>query len=250
MKQDSSTVSWNQMGTEWFKLAQKEGESRLCFIMPYMLGLMGEVIGKEILDLGCGEGGYARELAKRGARVTAVDCAEASIAYAREQALAGGLEIAHHVRNSNDLYGIENQSFDLVLCSMMLMDCEDLEGTLREVERVLRSQGKCFVSILHPCFNGEHTEGIGRQGAGLEREVVVKNYFSPSQWEAPLPQGTISVIWRHRTLSEYMMAFLARGFTLAGFYEPQPTPEQAAVSVPIAWLGKIPLFLFMEWRKG
>ena len=53
MQHDSSTLAWSAMGDEWFDLAQK-GESRMCFIMPNMLRLMGDVAGKRILDLGCG----------------------------------------------------------------------------------------------------------------------------------------------------------------------------------------------------
>ena len=36
MKHDSSTIAWNQMGDEWFELAQT-GEARNCFIMPNMV---------------------------------------------------------------------------------------------------------------------------------------------------------------------------------------------------------------------
>jgi len=38
MKQDASTISWNNLGDEWLTLAQT-GESRMMFIMPYMLEL-------------------------------------------------------------------------------------------------------------------------------------------------------------------------------------------------------------------
>ena len=54
-KQDSSTKAWNNLGEEWFALAQN-GESRMQFIMPYTLEKLGNVAGKKILDLGCGEG--------------------------------------------------------------------------------------------------------------------------------------------------------------------------------------------------
>ena len=56
---DSSTRAWNTLGKEWFELAQT-GESRVHFIMPYTLAKLGDVAGKKILDLGCGEGGYSR----------------------------------------------------------------------------------------------------------------------------------------------------------------------------------------------
>lgn len=248
MKHDSSTISWNQFGSEWIELAQT-GESRIHFIMPYMLGLMGDVAGKAILDLGCGEGGYSRALAQKGARVVAVDCNQSGIEYAKKEAEAQNLSIEHHVRNSNDLYGVEDRAFDMVLCSMMLMDCEDLHGTVREAARVLKDDGRVFISVLHPCFDGNHQEGIGRQGSGLNREVVVKNYFAPAEWEAPLPQGSGNVIWRHRTLEEYMKAFLSNGLSIVDINEPRPTAEQAAISVSLAWLQKIPLFLFFELSK-
>ena len=249
MQHDSSTRSWNAMGGEWLTLAQN-GESRMRFIMPWMLRYMGDVQGLRILDLGCGEGGYARRLAQAGAQMTAVDCSEAAIRYALEEARRQDLPIKHHLRNSNDLFDLPDAAFDVVLCSMMLMDCEDLSGTLREVVRVLKPGGRLFASMLHPCFDGNHEHGIGRQGQGAGREVVVKNYYEPREWSAPLPNGTTSVIWRHRTLSEYVKAFLAAGLTITDMHEPRATQEEADSSVALTMLRRIPLFLYWELRKG
>ncbi|MBQ7850682.1 MAG: class I SAM-dependent methyltransferase [Clostridia bacterium] len=248
MQHDSSTLSWNAMGDEWLALAQT-GESRMRFIMPHMLGYMGDVRGKRLLDLGCGEGGYSRRLAAAGACVTAADCSEAALCYAQEQAQREGLEIAHYLRNSNDLFGIPDAAFDAALCSMMLMDVEDLGGTLREIVRVLKPGGRVYVSMLHPCFDGNHERGIGRQGQGETREVVVKNYFEPREWEAPLPGGTTSVIWRHRTLSEYVKAFVSAGLTICDMHEPRATQEEAQAFRSLTMLRRIPLFLYWELQK-
>ena len=248
MKHDSSTIAWNAMGDEWFELAQT-GEARNCFIMPNMLKFMGNVEGKKILDLGCGEGGYSRELAKRGAQLVSVDCSAKAIEYAVALAEKENLSIEHFVRNSNDLFDIESGQFDIVLCSMMLMDCEDFEGTLREVVRVLKPGGRVFASVLHPCFDGNHDTGIGRQGSGIDRQVVVMNYFEPKEWEAPLWKGTSPVIWRHRTLEDYVKTFLKVGLTIVDMNEPQADEEQAKISVALAWLRKIPLYLYWELKK-
>lgn len=248
MKQDSSTIAWNAMGDEWFELAQT-GEARNCFIMPNMLKFIGDVKGKKVLDLGCGEGGYSRELAKRGAELVSIDCSKKAIEYATKLACDENLQIQHFVRNSNDLFDIASEQFDIVLCSMMLMDCEDFEGTIREVVRVLKPGGRLFASVLHPCFDGNHDTGIGRQGQGIDRQVVVKNYFEPREWEAPLYQGTIPVMWRHRTFEDYVKTFVGAGLTIVDLNEPRATDEQAKISVAMAWLQKIPLYLYWELKK-
>ena len=248
MKKDSSTESWGniKMTEEWIQSAQTN-PYRMQFIMPFTFNKIGDVSGKTVLDLGCGEGGYSRELARRGAAVVGVDCAENAIKYCIDKAEEEHLKIAYHVRNSSDLYDIPNETFDVVLASMMLMDCEDFEGTIKEITRVLKPSGKMFASVCHPCF---HTSGgIGRQGEGVDRQVVVSNYYHPTEWEAPLSSGNVKVIWRHRTFEDYVKTFIKCGLNITDLNEPIPSDEQAEAFESFAWMQKIPIFLFWELLK-
>lgn len=248
MIHDSSTQSWGsaEMSDEWIRLAQTNPH-RIHFIMPFTFQQLGEVSGKAVLDLGCGEGGYSRELCRRGAKVTAIDCAKSAIEYCVEKAKEERLDITYHLMNSCNLQGIADSSFDIVLSSMMLMDCEDFEGTVREITRVLKPGGTLFASVCHPCFH--YSAGIGRQDKGLDKKVVVSNYYHPTEWVAPLSGGTVEVVWRHRTIQDYVKMFIKCGLTITDLHEPVPTDEQAKESVGIAWMQKIPIFMFWELKK-
>ena len=63
---DSSTQSWDRVADDWVAHADAN-DYRNHFLLPRMLALVGDVRGRRILDLGCGEGGYARAFAGRGA---------------------------------------------------------------------------------------------------------------------------------------------------------------------------------------
>jgi SAM-dependent methyltransferase len=69
--------------------------------------------GARVLDLGCGPGLYATELARRGLHVTGVDYSRRSIDYANAAAVDGGLDLEYHYANYHefDLGG----SWDAVL---------------------------------------------------------------------------------------------------------------------------------------
>ena len=88
MTDDTSTLSWNSVADDWVKHAD-ENDYRNLYLMPRMLAMLGDVDGKRILDVGCGEGGYARELAQRGADVTGVDGSEAYRDCRRAHSLRG-----------------------------------------------------------------------------------------------------------------------------------------------------------------
>lgn len=246
MNSDSSTKCWNEIGDEWIQKAQTN-DFRIFYIMPNTFELLGDVNKKAVLDLGCGEGGYARELARKGANVVAVDCSNNAVEYAIAKAVEEELQIKHYVRNSNDLYGINDNTFDIVLCAMMLMDVEDLNGTLQEIHRVLKPQGKVFISILHPCFKPPIEHQWFKEDDGIQ--VRVKNYFSPSEWEGQISNIENKVIYRHKTISEYVKAFVQNCFIIKDMNEPIPTPEQQKKSSRIEWLAKIPMYLFITLEK-
>ena len=46
--------------------------------------------------------------------------------------------LKEEIRGISSDNAVSDNVFDIVLCSMMLMDCEDFEGTVKEIVRVLK----------------------------------------------------------------------------------------------------------------
>ena len=248
VQDDSSTRSWDAVADEWISHADTN-DYRNAFLMPNMLAMLGDVAGLKVLDLGCGEGGYSRELAQRGASVVGVDGSKRLIEAARERALASNVAVDFRCANANSLDDLPSASFDRVLASMSLMDVEDYPGTIAETTRVLRSGGELLMSITHPCFQTRASRWF-KDGEGQSLFFIVDHYFNREAWEERMGPGfTLPVLRRHRPLEDYMAAPLAAGLVLREFHEPSASDDDLKKSPRFWKLKRVPYFLFMRWAK-
>lgn len=245
---DTSTRSWNAIADDWIAHADAN-DYRQHYLMPRMIAMLGDVTGKSVLDIGCGEGGYARELHRRGARVTGVDGSTRLIEVARQRATAEGIDAPFVVANANALGSIASATFDVVVAAMSLMDVEDYDGAVGEVHRVLQAGGELFMSITHPCFSAPVSAWV-RDSTGALETFTVDRYFDRVAWESMItPAFRAPVVRRHRPLEDFMKSPIACGFVLREFCEPSVTDDELKQSRRFLKLARIPYFLFMRWQK-
>jgi 2-polyprenyl-6-hydroxyphenyl methylase / 3-demethylubiquinone-9 3-methyltransferase len=96
--------------------------------------------GKVIIDVGCGGGLMAEEIARLGATVVGVDPSAVSIATARAHAARGGLAIDYRVGPGERLPA-GDACADVVYCLDVLEHVTDPGEVIRETARVLRPGG-------------------------------------------------------------------------------------------------------------
>jgi SAM-dependent methyltransferase len=113
-----------------------------------VLRLLGDGPGR-LLDVGCGGGAHAVELASRGWSVTGVDVSADQLELAR----ARGVDVVE--ADAAEL-PFEDASFDAAVSMFTHTDVDDFAAVLREVARVLRPDGRFVYLGVHPCFVGPH----------------------------------------------------------------------------------------------
>jgi len=98
----------------------------------------------DALDVGCGTGFLALELAARGHRVTGVDFAPTMIAMARRKAAEAGAIIRFEEADAEQL-PYPPRSFDFVISRHLLWTLPHPEAAIDEWTRVLRSGGRLVI---------------------------------------------------------------------------------------------------------
>jgi SAM-dependent methyltransferase len=104
------------------------------------LGVLGEVAGREILELGCGAAQWSIALAAAGASVTGLDNSARQLEHARELMAQAGASFPL-VHSSAESTPFDDASFDIVFCDYGAMAFADPYVTVPEAARILRDRG-------------------------------------------------------------------------------------------------------------
>ncbi len=111
--------------------------------------LLGDLRGRSVLDLGCGDGAFALDLARHGARVIGLDAATPRVALAAESARQAGVSACFAVAEAKAL-PLPAAAFDRVLVVAMLCFVANPAPVMAEIARVLRPGGRLVLGELGP----------------------------------------------------------------------------------------------------
>ena len=111
-----------------------------------------------ILEIGCGTGKNTGLLSQIGENVHAVDFSQGMIDKAKEKIRTSNVRFS--IANIKEKWPYGDQSYDLIVCNLILEHIEDLNWVFSEASRSLVGKGRFFVCELHPFkqYQGKKTK--------------------------------------------------------------------------------------------
>lgn len=216
--------SWAKDEIDWGMFSGPESE----------LNTLGDVSGKDVIELGCGTAYFGAWLAKRGARVTGVDITPAQLETARRLQQETGLDMEFIEAGAEDV-PLPDASFDLAVSEYGASIWCDPELWIAEAARLLRPGGRLVflcnstVSILCAPDEGKVGDRLMRSHADLGR----------IEWP-----GEDEGVNYHLTHGEWIRILRRNGFEVEALHEPL-APESAEDHayydfVPAEWARRWP----------
>ena len=152
--------------------ATKDYEAE-CDLLEGAFRFFGSGPVETVLDLGCGTGGHALPLARRGYRVTGVDRSAGMLEKAREKAGAGGPEFLEGDLRSLDI----GRTFDAAVMMFAVLgyqvENQDVLAALRTVARHLKPGGLFAFDVWYgPAVLRDHPGERARTFRAGGREVI------------------------------------------------------------------------------
>ena len=201
-----------------------------------LLGVIGDLAGKTVVDLACGEGFYSRILRARGAAsVTGVDLSEKMIALARQQETEHPQGIRYLVGDGRNLQ--LNEEHDLVVAAYLLnyaRNREDLAAMLNGIAGCLKSGGRFVTINSNPAFNFSAAPSFRKYG--FETRVPGEwREGAPFHWVFHLAGGALEIENYHLSVATHEEACRSAGFSSIRWHSPRLSPQGEAACEEGYW---------------
>jgi 2-polyprenyl-3-methyl-5-hydroxy-6-metoxy-1,4-benzoquinol methylase len=197
-KEKAIIDSWHINSTAWIDIIKDNGiESRKLITNKAIIDAVMQVQPKTILDIGCGEGWLAKELADRGASVTGIDVIPALIESAKAKT-AGEFIVASYEDIANDKVQFSHR-FDVIVINFALIGKESTELLVKALPSLLNKNGCLFIQTLHPFTRKESGDYISGWKTG--------------SWTGLGDQFTQPYEWYFRTMEDWFELLEQSGFT-------------------------------------
>jgi ubiquinone/menaquinone biosynthesis C-methylase UbiE len=205
------------------------------------LRVLGQVDGREVLELGCGAAQWTLALAQMGARAVGLDLSEQQLTHALALSRPGVTRVPLVQGNAESL-PFRSESFDIVFSDHGATVFAPPQAAVSEASRVLRPAGLFAFCMSTPIRDVCFDSTVGRVTSQLATDYFELFEFDDGQSvEHQLPYG------------EWIRLFRRHGFVVEDLVELQ-APIDATTTyadfVPAAWARKWPAEHIWKLRKA
>lgn len=241
----SPATSWEPVAG-WYDalVGQQRSDHHERVVIPGVVRLLGDAASGSVLDIGCGQGVLAHELATHGGRVVGVDASESLIEAARARQTPACRFVVGDARTLDSLDlslpgepdGVSNAeqdgtspAFDAAAAVLSLMNIDPLAPVLAGCASVLKAGAPLVMVVIHPAFRAPKQTSWGwaidRQGRETQYRRV-DAYLSTQRMPITMNPGAVArgdkpVLTHtfHRPLSVYAQQLRDAGFVIDAIEE-------------------------------
>jgi SAM-dependent methyltransferase len=176
--------------------------------------LLGDVAGRDVLEVGCGSAPCARWLAGQGARAVGLDLSMGMLTRGLEAMTNGGPRVPLVQAGAESLPFVD-ESFDIVCSAFGAVPfVADSALVMREVARVLRPGGLWVFAVNHPI------RWIFPDDPGPKGLTATMPYFDRTPYVEVDDDGTPTYVEHHRTIGDRVRELVAAGLEVRDIVEP------------------------------
>jgi ubiquinone/menaquinone biosynthesis C-methylase UbiE len=177
--------------------------------------VLGDVEGRNVLEVGCGAAQCARWLITQGARAVGLDVSHRQLQHGHRIDLDTGVAVPTVCGTATAL-PFTDDSFDVVFSAFgALQFVYDAGAAVAEVARVLRRDGRFAFSVTHPIRwsmpDDPTAEGL----------VVTSSYWDRTPYVEQDTGGSVTYVEHHRTVGDWVRILARAGFRLDDLVEPE-----------------------------
>jgi SAM-dependent methyltransferase len=229
---------WEPEAENWARWARTPFHDAYWYYRDAFFDLILPARPAQCVEIGCGEGRVARDLAARGHRVTGVDTSPTLLRHAREADPSGAYVLA-----DSAALPFPDGCFEAAVAYNSLQVVADMPGTVAEASRVLVPGGHLCVVVSHPFADVGYFAGDGSDDGYVIRE----DYFASRSVHDRVERDGLTMTFRGWTysLQHYAEAFEQAGLTVDTMREPRPGSAPGSYD---RW-NKVPMFLMLRTTK-
>lgn len=188
-------------------------------IFPRLKSLLDPKAGESVLDVGCGQGVYARTL-PHNVNYTGVDSAKDLLTQAKS--LTKNSKHTYYLADATKGLSVPADSFDHAVSILALQNMKDAQSAIVNIGQALKSGGDFVMVLNHPSFRIPRQSSWGKDEAQKLEYRRINRYLSPLEIPINAHPGLSDspVTWSyHNPLEYYVKALKSAGLVITDLEE-------------------------------